>query len=83
MQQYTSTYEEICDYLEQKYKRVTLGKKELSNELGIGLSTLDLYMAKGIGVPVYKKLGTAKNSRVIFNITDVARFLSENQIQTM
>lgn len=83
MQTYPNHYEEILDYLKLKYKRVTIGKKELSYELGIALSTLDLYMSKGIGIPRYKKLGDKPNSRVIFNIIDVAEFLCNSQIQTM
>jgi len=53
----------------------------MSNELGISNSTLDLYVSKGIGLPNYKKLGTAKNAKVIFNLVDVAKFLS-NTIKT-
>jgi len=84
MQESTTEYEEIYDYLKQKYKRATISKKELAHEMGIALSTLDLYMAKGIGLPSYKKVGsTSKNARVIFNINSVARFLSENQIETI
>lgn len=83
MQEHTNTYEEIYSYLLQKYKRVTIGKKEMAHELGIASSTLDLYISKGIGVCKYKKLGTAKNSRVIFNISDVAEYLNTDQIQTI
>jgi len=80
---YPNHYEEILDYLKLKYKRITIGKKELSNELGIALSTLDLYMSKGICVPRYKKLGDKPNSRVIFNIIDIAEFLSKERTETM
>lgn len=84
MQENTQTYEEIYSYLQSKYKRATIGKKELAHELGIALSTLDLYMSKGVSLPPYKKVGsTSKNARVLFNINSVARFLSENEIQTM
>jgi len=84
MEENTNTYEEIYDYLKQKYKRATIGKKELAHEMGIALSTLDLYMSKGLGLPPYKKVGSiSKNARVIFNINSVARFLSEDEIKTM
>jgi len=84
MQENRTQYEEIYDYLKQKYKRATINKKELAHEMGIALSTLDLYMSKGIGLPSYKKVGsTSKNAKVIFNINSVAQFLSENQIETM
>lgn len=84
MQENTSQYEEIYDYLKQKYKRATISKKELAHEMGIALSTLDLYVARGIGLPPYRKVGsTSKNAKVLFTINSVARFLSDNQIETM
>jgi len=80
MDSYTkSTY----DYLTKKYNRTVIGKKELVAEMGISLSTLDLYISRGIGVPRYKKLGNRSNSRVVFNIVDVAEFLNAEKIETM
>lgn len=69
--------EKLYKYLNQKYKRSVINKVEMAFELGISNSTLDLYIAKGIGIPNYKKLGSAKNSKVIFNLLDVADFLTE------
>ena len=68
--------EKLYKYLNQKYKRSVINKVEMAFELGISNSTLDLYIAKGIGIPNYKKLGSAKNSKVIFNLLDVADFLT-------
>ena len=62
--------------LYQKYKKSTLSKKELAKELGIGLSTLNKYLANGVGLPNFKKMGDSVNSRVLFNIHDIATFLS-------
>ena len=70
-------------YLKSKYNRTVISKKELAIELNISLSTLDLYLSKGMGLPKYKKLGSAKNARVIFNLYDIAIFLNTNQIETM
>ena len=70
-------------YLKSKYNRTVIGKKEMAQELNIAPSTLDLYLSKGIGLPHYKKLGTAKNARVIFNLYDIAVFLNTDQIETM
>ena len=67
----------IFEALNQKYNKSTLSKVELASELGIGLSTLNKYLVKGIGLPNYIKLGTAINSRVLFNISDVADFLAD------
>jgi len=45
---------DIYDYLYRKYNRVTIGKKEMATELGVSSSTLDTYIAKGMGVPPYR-----------------------------
>lgn len=63
--------------LKSRYAKATLNKKELAKELCMSVSTVDLNISKGIGLPNYKKLGNAKNSRVVFNIVDVAEFLSQ------
>jgi len=77
-----SQQDKIYKELRNKYKRMTISKSEMSSELGISNSTLDLYISKGIGLPNYKKLGTAKNAKVIFNLLDVADFLA-NTIKTI
>jgi hypothetical protein len=63
--------------LKSRYNKATLTKKELANEFTVSTSTIDLYISKGVGIPNYKKLGTAKNAKVIFNIIDVAEYLSQ------
>ena len=72
-----STAEMIYQDLKSRYNKATLTKKEYSNELGLSVSTIDLYMQKGLGIPNYKKLGTAKNAKVVFSIIDVAEYLSQ------
>ncbi|MDM5264562.1 hypothetical protein PF327_10190 [Sulfurovum sp. XTW-4] len=67
----------IYNDLKTRYNKSTLSKSEMANELGISYSTIDGYISKGYGIPNYKKLGTAKNAKVIFNIIDVAEFLSQ------
>jgi len=69
--------ETLLEYLKGKYKRLSIGKKEMANELNISVSTLNLYISKGSGLPNYKKLGSAKNARVVFNIVDVAQYLTQ------
>lgn len=70
-------------YLKEKYGRTVINKKEMAHELNISPSTLDLYMSKGIGVCKFKRLGTSKNARVIFNIFDLAVYLNSEKIETM
>lgn len=67
----------IYNDLKSRYKKATLSKKEMASELGISYSTIDNYIAKGYGIPNYKKLGMAKNAKVIFNIVDVAEYLAD------
>lgn len=67
----------IYNDLKDRYGKATLSKAEMANELGISYSTIDGYIAKGYGICNYKKLGNKKNSKVIFNIIDVAEFLSQ------
>ena len=63
--------------LRERYKKSTLSKAQMASELGISYNTIDGYISKGYGIPNYKKLGTAKNAKVIFNIVDVAEFLAQ------
>lgn len=67
----------IYQDLKSRYSKATITKKELANEFGVAIATIDLYMSKGMGVPNYKKLGTAKNAKVVFSIIDVAEYLSQ------
>ena len=67
----------IYQDLKSRYNKSTINKKEIANEFGVSTSTIDLYISKGVGIPNYKKLGIAKNSKVVFNIIDVAEFLSQ------
>jgi len=67
----------IYQDLQTRYKRATISKREMAHEMGISYSTIDGYISRGYGIPNYKKLGTAKNAKVVFNIIDVADFLSQ------
>lgn len=71
------SYKTTFDALQHKYKKLALSKSEFAKEIGMGLSTISKMMAEGMGLPNYKKIGTAKNSRVIFPLVDVAKFLSD------
>lgn len=74
--------EQTYRYLKEKYNKLVIGKREMAIELDIAPSTLDLYISKGF-IAKYKKLGTAKNARVVFNIYDVAVYLNSEKIETM
>ena len=67
----------IYNDLKTRYNKSTISKSEMASELGISYSTRDGYISKGYGIPNYKKLGIAKNAKVVFNIIDVSEFLSQ------
>ena len=72
--------EAILTDLQTRYKKLTLTKKELANELSVSVSSINNYIAQGQGIPNYKKVGEAKNGTVLFPIICVAEYLS-NTIQ--
>ena len=65
--------------LSNKYNKSTLNKVELGKELGISVSTINQNILKGKNLPSYIKNGDAKNSKVTFNILDVAKYICNTQ----
>jgi len=74
MERYFS--EKIYTELTQRYNKATLNKKELSNELGVSVSSINSYIVKGTGIPEYIKVGTGKNGKVLFPVVNVVDYLS-------
>ena len=72
----SSTKSLIHENLIQKYNKTSITKQELAHELGVSVSTIDLHMSDKEGIPKYFRLGHSKNSKVLFNIADVAEFLA-------
>ncbi|MEA3553701.1 MAG: hypothetical protein U9R39_04755 [Campylobacterota bacterium] len=64
----------IYNTLQQKYN-ITIGKSELSKILGVSESYINKCLMQGKGIPNYKKLGNSKNSKVIWNLSDVSDFI--------
>lgn len=62
--------------LNNRYNKTTLTKKELANELGMSVSSINTYIGKGEGVPEYIKVGNAKNGKVLFPVVNVVSYLS-------
>ena len=73
----TTRTEIIYQGLKEKYKKTTISKAEYADEVGQCVGTVDRRIKDKIGLPPYKKLGKAKNAKVVFNIIDVARFLAD------
>jgi hypothetical protein len=65
----------IYNSLRENYN-ITITKKDLANILSSSVSFIDKCIMKGQNLPNYKKLGSSKNSKVIFNLWDVAEFLT-------
>lgn len=68
--------EAILTDLQNRYQKSSLNKKELAKELSVSVSSVNNSIVKGAGIPEYKKLGDAKNARVVFPIVCVAEYLS-------
>lgn len=69
----------ILKYLLRDYNKLIISKKELANILKVSESTINNYISKNQGIPKYKKLGESKNSKIIFNLIDVAEFLAQKK----
>ena len=61
---------------------VHVNKKQYAEIVGCSTSSIDNYIAKGYGIPSYKKIGNAKNARVLFSLRDVAEYLAAQTVQT-
>jgi len=66
----------LRDELFKRYKKLVLNKRELAQEMGVSVSFIDKSLARGYGIPNYIKLGHASNGMIMFNVVDVANYLS-------
>ena len=68
--------ETILKDLQNRYQKAVLNKKELAYELGVSVSAINIYICQGVSIPEYRKIGDAKNARVVFPIINIASYLS-------
>ncbi len=73
----------IYSELSAKGYSLLISKKEYSDIVGCSTSSVDNFIRNGYGCPNYKKLGEAKNSKVLFSLIDVANYLAGSTIQTL
>lgn len=59
-----------------------ISKKDYAKIAGCSVSTVDNYIKKGYGIPNYKKIGSAKNAKVLFSLIDVANYFASQTVQT-
>ena len=68
--------QEYITLLYTKYQKLNLNRKELAHELGISLSKLEKMLLKGEFPIRYKRVGKSQKATYIFPISEVARYLS-------
>jgi len=73
--------ENMYNYLVKKYNKATITKKELAIEISMSVSSIDKFIMENKNIPKYRKIGNGKNSKVLFNVLDVAKFLYSDLIQ--
>jgi len=69
------------ELISQGYK-LLINKKEYSVIARCSVSSVDNFIRNGYGCPDYKKLGNAKNAKVLFSLIDVANYLAGTTIRT-
>ena len=67
----------MSEQLFKLYKKPILSRLELAELMDVSLSYIAKSISRGYGIPNYKKIGNKQNSKVIFNIFDIAEFLSD------
>ena len=72
-----SSTQTLVEQLFQLYNKVVFSKENLAKLMDVSISYISKSIARGYGIPNYKRLGNKQNSKVIFNINDVAEFLAD------
>ncbi|MEA2091245.1 MAG: hypothetical protein U9O83_02635 [Campylobacterota bacterium] len=72
----------IFDDLRAEGYNMNISKKQYAVIANCSVSAVDNYISKGYGVPSYKKIGQARNARVLFSLRDTAEYLASQTIQT-
>ena len=76
------TAQALYDDLRSAGYRVQVNKKQYAEISICSTSAVDNYIAKGYGVPSYRKMGHQRNARVLFSLRDVAEYLASQTVQT-
>ena len=56
---------------------ITIGKDELAQILNVSVSYINKCIMQGKGIPNYKKLSSARNAKIIWNLADVADYITD------
>ncbi len=69
--------EAIYSELREEGYSLLITKRQYSQIVNCSLSSVDNYIREGYGCPNYKKMGKAKNAKVLFSLIDVANYLAQ------
>lgn len=72
----------IFDQLRAEGYPLLITRQQYADIMGISLSSVDNYIRRGYGLPNYKKMGSSKNGKILFNLWDVAEFIAAQTVQT-
>ena len=72
----------ILDDLKEEGQTTFINNKQYAPIVGCSVSSVDSNIQKGTNLPNYKKIGNARNARVMFSLRDVSEFLAAQTIQT-
>ena len=73
----SSNAEAIYSELREEGFPLLISKKQYSKIINCSVSSVDNYIREGYGCPNYKKMGKAKNAKVLFSLIDVANYLAQ------
>ncbi len=73
----SSNAEAIYSELREEGYPLLISKKQYSQIINCSVSSVDNYIREGYGCPDYKKMGKAKNAKVLFSLIDVANYLAQ------
>ncbi len=76
------TAQSIYDDLKSEGYPAQINKKEYAEIARCSVSAVDNYISKGYGIPNYRKIGNARNARVIFSLRDTAEYLAAQTVKT-
>ena len=68
--------EAYINLLYNKYKKMTLTRKQLAAELNIGLSSLDNLLLNNQLPIKHHRVGNSQKAKYVFPLIEVARYLS-------
>jgi len=70
----------IEDRIEKRYDTLVLSRKQVSEILNKSTSTIDRWRSQRIKLK-YSKIGSSKNSTIEYSISEIAKYIINNQIK--